>query len=66
MPGHDDKRQLRKHKKVVKRDGSKHRRRAFKEGLRDNPAEAHLTAEDLGRNVSRDLNGLDRPADGRT
>ncbi len=64
MNNRDDKRKLRALKRAVKRDGNKHRRHAFKQQLRQNPEEAHLAQEDLGKGVSRDLNGLDRPADG--
>lgn len=64
MEGNDRKRQLRELKRVIKRDGSKHRRRAWKDNLRDDPENAHFCEEDLGGRVSKELNGLDRPADG--
>ena len=57
-----DKRELRKLKKTIKRAGSKHRRRAFKRDLVENPEEAAFTEENFGRNLSASLNGLDRDA----
>jgi hypothetical protein len=66
MPKKDDKRQLRNLKRLVKRDGVKHRRNQLKRQLRANPEEAHEAEEDFGRSVSRLLNGLDgRGLDGR-
>ena len=51
-------------KRVIKRDGTKHRRNQLKRQLRANPDEAHEAEEDFGRSVSRLLNGLDgRPED---
>jgi len=61
---HDDKRQLRTLKRTIKRAGNKHRRASLKRQLRDNPDEAHLAEETLGRNESSTLNGMDRPVDG--
>lgn len=58
---HDpDKRQLRKLKRVLKRAGGKHRRRDLKRQLAENPAEAAEAEENLGRNRSDGLNGLDQ------
>jgi hypothetical protein len=57
-----DKRALRKLKRVLKRAGSKHRRRDLKKKLAENPDEAADTVENLGRNRSDTLNGLDRKA----
>jgi hypothetical protein len=58
---HDpDKRALRKLKRVLKRAGSKHRRRDLKKQLAENPEEAADSSEDLGRNRSDTLNGLDQ------
>jgi hypothetical protein len=59
MPVDPDKRELRKLKRVLKKAGSKHRRRAFKRQLEENPEEAADAVEDLGRNRSDGLNGLD-------
>ena len=62
MPERDDKRMLRNLKRVIKREGTKHRRQAFKKGLRENPEEAHLAEEDFGGHESEPMNGLDRPS----
>ena len=59
MPVDPEKRILRELKRVVKKAGSKHRRRAFKEQLRDNPEEAAHAEETFGRHSSEGLNGLD-------
>jgi hypothetical protein len=56
------KRQLRKLKRVLKRAGSKHRRRDLKQQLAENPEEAAEAGEDIGRHRSDGLNGLDRDA----
>jgi len=61
MAERDDKRKLRELKRAVKQRGNKHRRAEYKRGLRENPEEAHLTAENFGRNSSQTMNGLDRP-----
>jgi hypothetical protein len=53
------KRQLRKLKREVKRAGSKHRRRDLKRELAENPDEAHRSEESFGRSSSQGLNGLD-------
>ena len=53
------KRQLRNLKRVLKRAGSKHRRRDLKRQLAENPAEAAEATEDLGRHRSESFNGLD-------
>jgi hypothetical protein len=57
-----EKRQLRKLKREVKRAGSKHRRRDLKRTLAENPAEAHHSEESFGRHSSEGLNGLDDDA----
>jgi len=58
---HDqEKRQLRKLKRDIKKLGSKHRRRKLKDDLRDNPADAHLAEEDVGKLASETLNGMDK------
>jgi hypothetical protein len=57
-----DKRKYRQLKRDVKRAGSKHRRRDFKRELRDNPDEAHLKGENLGRHSSAPLNANDKDA----
>ena len=54
-----DKRILRKTKQVLKRAGSKHRRRELKAGLASDPEGAADQQEDLGRHRSDTLNGLD-------
>lgn len=56
-----EKRELREHKREVKRKGNKHRRQRLKRDLRENPEEAHLSRPSVGRHRSADLNGLDRP-----
>jgi hypothetical protein len=58
---HDpQKRALRQLKRVLKRSGSKHRRRDLKKQLAENPEEAADAVENLGRSRSDTLNGLDR------
>ncbi len=54
-----DKRALRQLKRILKRAGSKHRRRDLKRQLAENPEEAAEQTENLGRNRSDALNGLD-------
>jgi hypothetical protein len=56
------KRQLRKLKRVLKRAGSKHRRRDLKRQLVENPEEAATADEDFGRHCSESFNGLDSDA----
>lgn len=55
-----EKRELREHKREVKRRGNKHRRQKLKRDLRDNPEEAHLSLPSFGRHSSEVLNGVDR------
>ncbi len=62
MPHDPDKRQLRKLKRIIKRAGSKHRRRDLKRQLASNPEGASEVDEDLGRNRSEGFNGLDQDA----
>jgi hypothetical protein len=57
-----DKRQLRKLKRDVKRAGSKRRRQYLKRELRENPEGAPHSEFDFGRNTSQTLNGLDQDA----
>ena len=57
-----DKRELRKLKRIIKRAGSKHRRREFKRQISENPEEAAFTDENFGRNSSEGMNGLDNDA----
>jgi hypothetical protein len=64
MPAHDDKRQLRKLKRAVKRDGNKHRRHDLKRKLREHPEEAHHDEENVGRSSSQGLNGIDQADEG--
>ena len=56
----DKKRELRQLKREIKRKGGKLRRRQLKQGLTENPEEAHETVVDFGRLESKVLNGLDR------
>lgn len=58
----DKKRELRQLKRVVKKAGSKHRRRDLKRQLAENPEEAAFAEENFGRNSSETLNGLDKDA----
>lgn len=62
MPPDPQKRQLRKLKKVLKRSGSKHRRRDLKKQLAENPEGAAEAEENLGRHRSDTLNQLDKDA----
>jgi hypothetical protein len=55
-----EKKKLRQLKRTLKRAGSKHRRRDFKQQLRENPSEAADAQENFGRYSSEGLNGLDR------
>jgi hypothetical protein len=57
----DKKRELRQHKREIKRAGGKHRRRQLKQGLAEHPDEAHQDEPDLGKFRSDELNGFDRP-----
>jgi hypothetical protein len=54
-----DKKRTRKLKREIKRAGNKKRRAKLKRDLADNPAEAHWSEADLGREQSANLNGLD-------
>ena len=56
---HDDKRQIRKLKRDIKKAGNKKRRQRLKSDLRDNPTEAHWSEESVGKSRSETLNGLD-------
>jgi hypothetical protein len=56
------KRELRKLKRDIKRAGSRHRRRQLKRDLEINPDEAHQSEESFGRSSSERLNGMDRDA----
>lgn len=60
MPPDPDKRRMRELKRVLKKAGSKHRRRELKRDLAENPEEAAYSEENLGRYRSDTLNGLDR------
>lgn len=59
---HDDKRQIRKLKRDIKRRGTQRVRRQLKRELVEHPEDAPFTAIDYGRNSSQTLNGLDRDA----
>jgi len=61
-----DKRELRKLKRVIKRAGSKHRRRELKRQLSENPDDAASGEENFGRNSSAGMNGMDRDATRRS
>ena len=56
----DKKRELRQLKREIKRKGGKVRRRQLKQGLIENPEEAHTTEVDFGSFESKTMNGLDR------
>ena len=62
MPPDPKKRQLRELKRVLKRAGSKHRRRDLKKQLAENPEEAGNAEENVGRHSSEAFNGLDKDA----
>jgi hypothetical protein len=57
-----EKRQLRKQKRAVKRAGGKRRRRHLKQELRDQPEEAPFSEYEIQRDRSADYNGLDQDA----
>ena len=57
-----DKRQLRKLKRDIKRAGSKRRRRHLRRELERDPEAAPSTEFDFGSDSSVGLNGLDRDA----
>ena len=57
-----DKRQLRKLKRDVKRAGNKRRRQYLKRELLANPEEAPYSELDFGRSTSATLNGRDQDA----
>lgn len=59
MDQRDDKRQLRKLKRDIKRAGNKRRRQALKKDLECNPEEAAHSEFDYGDLSSETLNGLD-------
>jgi hypothetical protein len=58
----DDKRQLRKLKREIKRGGNKRRRQHLKRELAENSEEAPHSEFDFGRQTSATLNGMDRDA----
>ncbi len=56
-----EKRQLRKLKREIKRAGNKKRRQHLKRDLRDNPEDApHSDDQRFGRMRSSDYNGMDQ------
>jgi hypothetical protein len=57
-----DKRQLRKLKRDIKRAGNKKRRQHLKRELAENPEEAAHGDFDFGRDSSAGLNGMDQDA----
>jgi hypothetical protein len=56
----DQKRQLRKLKRELKRSGSKRRRRYLRRELNENPEDAAHTDFQFGRDQTAGLNGLDQ------
>lgn len=56
----DDKRELRRLKREIKRRGNHHVRREAKRALQENPEEAAELELNYGRYSSASLNGLDR------
>jgi len=59
MPVDPEKRKLRELKRVVKKAGNRHRRKALKRDLEKHPDEAAYSDEDLGCNRSDSFNGND-------
>jgi hypothetical protein len=57
-----EKRQLRKLKRDIKKAGNKRRRNQLKRQLNDNPAEAHHDEFSFGRASSEGFNGMDQDA----
>jgi hypothetical protein len=57
-----EKRYYRKLKRVLKRTGSKRRRRHLKQQLTERPEDAPFSEFDFGRDASAGLNGIDRDA----
>ena len=55
-----DKRDLRQHKRLVKKAGQRHARRALKADLAANPETADETEIDFGRHSSTNFNGMDQ------
>jgi hypothetical protein len=55
-----EKRRLRQLKRAVKRAGNKSRRQQLKRDLAENPAEAHRSEFEFGRDTSTGLNGIDQ------
>jgi hypothetical protein len=58
----EDKRQLRKFKRDLKRAGNKRRRQHLKRTLTDQPDEAPFTEFNFGRSSSSGFNGMDQDA----
>ena len=59
---HDEKREHREHKRIVKRAGHKHARNVVKRTLSEDPDEAPFVEDDFGRHLSAEMNGIDRDA----
>jgi hypothetical protein len=55
-----EKRQLRKQKRELKRAGNRRRRNQLKRELQEHPEEAAHSEFDFGRTSSAGLNGIDR------
>jgi hypothetical protein len=54
------KRELRQQKREIKRVGSRHRRRLWKQELSENPDDATHSEADFGGFSSKKYNGIDR------
>ncbi len=55
----DQKKFYRELKRIIKKDGTRKRRKFFNKVLADNPNEAHEVEFEFGRSSSKWLNGLD-------
>ena len=62
MPPDPIKKKLRALKRVLKRQGSKHRRRALKKQLDSQQLDAEPAQDDFGKYSTQSMNGLDRDA----
>lgn len=62
MPQEDDKRDLRRVKRIIKKSGNRHRRRELQRDLLADPEGAAFTIPDLGRQRSDGFNGMDEDA----
>jgi len=62
MSQEQQKRELRKLKREIKKAGGRKRRSKLKRDLRENPEEAPFSTIRYGKNSSRKLNGFDHDA----